>query len=112
MSQVPTPVILTQADFTDMRKAGEQFQNALEDCERTQTQIETAKQQLATGYGGDAGSSSQTFFAKLAVWQGDFNLVKGALARMVLELADATTDYQKNEHLNEEIANAIAAQLD
>jgi hypothetical protein len=101
----------SQANFGDMRSAGEQFQHALQECQKIQNAIDTTKTSLGTNFYGDENSSATAFFGKFTLWQQDFDLVKGALARMVLELADATSNYEKQEDLNKEIAGAIAAQL-
>jgi hypothetical protein len=103
--------INSQANFADMRAAGEQFQNALEECQRIQGAVDGTKTSLARSYYGDENSSSAIFYGKFTQWQQDFDVVRGALARMVLELADANSNYEKQEDVNKEIAAAISAQL-
>lgn len=96
------------AQFADMGVAHQAFQNALKQCQDAQTRVDDIKNQLATAYTGEAGN---TMTQKMTDWQTDFDLVKGALARMTLELADSKVDYQKQEDQNTEIAQAINSVL-
>jgi len=98
----------SQASFADMGVAHEEFQNAVEQCQRIQTEVDVCNGELAKAYTGGAASALQT---KMTDWQNDFTLVKGALSRMTLELADSKVDYQKQEDVNKEIADAIASTL-
>jgi uncharacterized protein YukE len=96
------------ANFADMKIAGQEFQNALESCQATGAAVESLKTELQTAY---ASTSSQTYLPKLIEWQSDFTRVEGALARMTLELAETNKDYIKSDDEAAEIAAAIKAQL-
>jgi hypothetical protein len=98
----------SQANFADMGVAHQAFQDAVERCGQIQTEVDGCKADLATAYTGGAANALQT---KMTDWQNDFTLVKGALARMTLELSDSKVDYQKQEDVNAEIAAAIASTL-
>lgn len=101
----------TQGSFNDLQVAHDAFQDALKKCTDAQIGFQDNQGTLRTVYNGGADSSSAVFQQKMKDWDAQFTLVKGALARMTLELANSTEDYQKNEDVNAEIAAAITSKL-
>jgi WXG100 family type VII secretion target len=96
------------AEFAAMGQAFQQFQDAVETCQRMDGEVEGTKSQLLTVY---KGGSANVYVPKLQAWQDEFKKVQGALGRMTLELSRSKDDYQRQEDENKEISNAISAQL-